>query len=54
MPFVHESNIAGIQEALEKALYEIERNGNAKMIFTDVAIVLTRYLHTPSAAKPAS
>ena len=54
VPFVHESNIAGIQEALEKALYEIERNGNAKMIFTDVAIVLTRYLHTPSAAKPAS
>lgn len=51
VPFVHESNITGIQESLEKALYEIERNGNAKMIFTDLAIVLTRYIHTPSAAK---
>ena len=48
-PFVHESNIIAIQEAVEKAIYEVERNGNAKMIFTDLAIMLTRFLHTPSA-----
>lgn len=45
-PFVHEGNIAPISSALEKAIYEIERNGNAKMVFTDLAISLTRLLHS--------
>jgi DNA polymerase-3 subunit delta' len=35
--------------ALESAMYEIERNGNAKMVFTDLAISLTRLLHAPKA-----
>ncbi|MFT5022365.1 MAG: DNA polymerase-3 subunit delta' [Colwellia sp.] len=47
-PFIHHGNIEAIAAALEAAIYEIERNGNAKMIFTDLAIKLTRYLHTPS------
>jgi len=30
-------------------VYEIERNGNAKMVFTDLAISLTRLLHMTKA-----
>ncbi len=44
-PFVHQNNIFGIVEALEEAMYHIERNGNAKIIFTDLSIQLTRLIH---------
>jgi DNA polymerase-3 subunit delta' len=44
-PFVHENNIIEITEELERAIYHIERNGNAKLIFTDLSIRLTRLLH---------
>jgi DNA polymerase-3 subunit delta' len=48
-PFVHGNNITAIKTELEDAIYHIERNGNAKIIFTDLSIKLTRLLHT----KPA-
>jgi DNA polymerase-3 subunit delta' len=44
-PFVHENNILVITEELETAIYHIERNGNAKIVFTDLSIKLTRLLH---------
>lgn len=44
-PFVHANNILDIQKELEDALYHIERNGNAKIIFTDLSMKLTRLLH---------
>jgi len=44
-PFVHGNNILPITEELEKAIYHIERNGNAKIILTDLSIKLTRLLH---------
>ncbi|MCR9183386.1 MAG: DNA polymerase III subunit delta' [Flavobacteriaceae bacterium] len=44
-PFVHGENILEIIDALEMANYHIERNGNAKIIFTDLSIQLTRLLH---------
>ena len=44
-PFIHQNNIFEISEALEIASYHIERNGNAKIIFTDLSIKLTRLLH---------
>ncbi|MFT5736305.1 MAG: DNA polymerase-3 subunit delta' [Maribacter sp.] len=44
-PFVHENNILPIVEELENAIYHVERNGNAKIIFTDLSIKLTRLLH---------
>ena len=47
-PFVHQNNIFEISEALETAYYHIERNGNAKIIFTDLSIKLTRLLHATS------
>ena len=49
-PFVHQNNIFEISASLEKALYHIERNGNAKIIFTDLSIQLTRLIHRPEAS----
>lgn len=48
-PFVHGGNIMEITDALEKAIYHIERNGNAKIILTDLSIKLTRFLHKKAA-----
>ena len=48
-PFVHGSNIFQITQEIEKAIYHIERNGNAKIILTDLSIKLTRLLHKRAA-----
>lgn len=48
-PFVHENNILTITTELEDAIFHVERNGNAKIIFTDLSIKLTRLLHTKAA-----
>ena len=45
-PFVHGNNIEQIYQLIEEAIFHVERNGNGKVIFTDVAIKLTRLLHT--------
>lgn len=47
-PFVHNSNIMEISEELQDAIYHIERNGNSKIILTDLSIKLTRLLHKKS------
>ena len=47
-PFVHDSNIMEISEELQHAIYHIERNGNSKIILTDLSIKLTRLLHKKS------
>lgn len=44
-PFVNESNILEISDELQDAIYHIERNGNSKIILTDLSIKLTRLLH---------
>lgn len=44
-PFVNEANILQINEELQDAIYHIERNGNSKIILTDLSIKLTRLLH---------
>ncbi len=49
-PFVHQNNIFEINTALEDAFYHIERNGNAKIIFTDLSIKLTRLIHKSECA----
>lgn len=48
-PFVHENNIEQIAKELETAMLHVERNGNSKIIFTDLSIKLTRLLHTKAA-----
>lgn len=44
-PFIHENNVQNIVTELEDGIYHIERNGNSKIIFTDLSIKLTRLLH---------
>ncbi|MEM0577680.1 ATP-binding protein [Flavobacterium polysaccharolyticum] len=44
-PFIHGNNINDIFYQLSEALYHIERNGNAKIILTDLSIQLTRLIH---------
>jgi DNA polymerase-3 subunit delta' len=44
-PFVNELNINGFYQVLQKAFEDIGRNGNPKIIFTDISIELTRLLH---------
>ncbi|ALJ05596.1 DNA polymerase III subunit delta' [Pseudalgibacter alginicilyticus] len=44
-PFIHNNNILDISNELQEAIYHIERNGNSKIILTDLSIKLTRLLH---------
>lgn len=44
-PFVDGGNISEIYKELEDAIYHIERNGNSKIILTDLSIKLTRLIH---------
>lgn len=44
-PFVDGNNIMPIFKELEDAIYHIERNGNSKIVLTDLSIKLTRLIH---------
>lgn len=44
-PFVHENNVEDLVKELETAIFHVERNGNGKLIFTDLSIKMTRLLH---------
>lgn len=44
-PFVNGKNIDEIFRELSDAMYHIERNGNAKIVLTDLSIKLTRLIH---------
>ena len=44
-PFVNGNNIDAIFTELSDAIYHIERNGNAKIVLTDLSIKLTRLIH---------
>ena len=44
-PFINGNNIGEIFKELSDASYHIERNGNAKIILTDLSIKLTRLIH---------
>lgn len=48
-PFIHGNNILEIYDELQDAIYHIERNGNSKIILTDLSIKLTRLLHKKAA-----
>jgi len=37
-PYIHEGNIIPLTEEFEKAYHDISRNGNGKIIFTDLCI----------------
>ena len=48
-PFIHNTNMMEINDELQNAIYHIERNGNSKIILSDLSIKLTRLLHKKSA-----
>lgn len=43
--FVHGANIEAILEEISTANYHLERNANTKIIWTDLGIKLSRYIH---------
>jgi len=43
-PFINEDNIYKINEELNKAVYHIEANGNAKIIFLDIALKMVKLI----------
>jgi len=43
-PYVNEKNIYKIAEEFDTACYQIERNGNAKIIFLDVALQISNVI----------
>ena len=45
--YVHNGNIHLIISELESAYLHVERNGSAKMIFSDLSLKLTKHIHTP-------
>lgn len=44
-PFVNGSNINEIYDEISGAIYHISRNGNQKLILTDLSLKLTRLIH---------
>lgn len=46
-PFIHSGNIIDIASEIEQAIFHIERNGNSKIIISDLSIKLTRLIHQP-------
>lgn len=44
-PFINGGNIDLIFKEISDAIYHIERNGNSKIILTDLSIKLTRLIH---------
>ncbi len=45
VPFVNSKNILDIEKELSNGIYHIERNGNPKIIFLDISIKISRFLH---------
>ena len=43
--FIHGANIEEILEEISNADYHLERNANAKIVWTDLGIKLSRYIH---------
>ena len=52
-PFITGDNILDITSEIEDAIYHIERNGNAKIILTDLSIKLTRLIHKKTVSQQA-
>ena len=44
-PFIHDNNIIELYKEINKSIYELNRNGNSKIIITDLSLKLTRLIH---------
>jgi DNA polymerase-3 subunit delta' len=43
--FINGNNLVHINNALQEASYHINRNANGKLVFTDLSLQLTRFIH---------
>lgn len=46
--YIHGANIEAILDEISTTDLHLKRNGNAKLVWTDMGIKLTRYLHRPA------
>jgi DNA polymerase-3 subunit delta' len=44
-PFINHKNLNEIVDELNTAIYHIERNAKAEIIFTDMSIKISKWLH---------
>jgi DNA polymerase-3 subunit delta' len=47
-PFIHDNNILELYKEINQSIYELNRNGNSKIIITDLSLKLTRLIHQKS------
>jgi len=50
--FIHPRNITQIDEEINRAIFHIERNANANIIFTDLSHIIARLIKIPALAQP--
>jgi len=52
-PFVHEENTIDLNTLIEEALYNHSRNANTKLLFSDMALQMTKLIHKPKRINPS-
>ncbi len=50
-PYVHDKNVERIAEQFESAIFHIEHNGNAKIVFLDVALQISKAIRISNETK---
>lgn len=50
--FIHPRNISRIDEEINRAIFHIERNANANIVFTDLSHIVAHLIKIPSIAQP--
>ena len=50
--FIHSRNISHIDEEINRAIFHIERNANANIVFTDLSNIMARLIKIPAVAQP--
>ena len=48
-PFIHDGNVEQLAEEISRAIQDIERNGNSKIVMFDLMLLLSRLVRKPKA-----
>ena len=46
-PFIHDGNVEQLLEEISRASYDIERNGNSKIVMFDLMLLFSRLVRKP-------